>query len=187
MRGPNLTAAGASFENFAFARLPQRPHLHSCDRHSMIVLILTGISTTSRISIQALANWLRHGLVGDDRMMAAMMKMAVMVNRQNADDPAYALMALEFDGTAFNAACDLAFKGAEQLPATPNRCCIAADWSSRWDRARGSRRHDVQLATPLNDARTGDRAFPLAKGYASRASLLRANARDATCPVRNFA
>ena len=48
MRSPNLTAAGASSENFPFERFPQRPHLHSCARHSVIFLILTGISTTCR-------------------------------------------------------------------------------------------------------------------------------------------
>ena len=50
MRGPNLTAEATSSGNLAFARFPQRPHLHSRVRISVIVLILTGMSTTCRLS-----------------------------------------------------------------------------------------------------------------------------------------
>ena len=50
MRGPNLTAEALSSGNLAFARFPQRPHPHSCVRISFIVLILTGMSTTFRLT-----------------------------------------------------------------------------------------------------------------------------------------
>ena len=70
---------------------------------------------TLRISSQLLANWLHHGICTEDQIIDVMQKMAVLVDKQNVDDPDYQNMCPDTDNSlAFQAAKDLILLGRKQ-------------------------------------------------------------------------
>ncbi len=65
---------------------------------------------TCRISAQMLSNWLMQGLIQKEEVESALMRVAAIVDRQNADDPNYQNISAE--GFTMQAVRELVFDGA---------------------------------------------------------------------------
>ena len=69
---------------------------------------------TCRISSQALANWIYHGVISEQRVLEILREMAALVDKQNENEARYSPMALSYNNNAFEAAKDLIFQAREQ-------------------------------------------------------------------------
>jgi len=65
---------------------------------------------TLRISCTVLQNWLLHGVITKEEVVATMKEMAVIVDRQNSGDALYKPLAPSYSGVAWRGALALCFE-----------------------------------------------------------------------------
>merc|ERR1712083_642573 len=66
---------------------------------------------TLRTSSQHIANWLHHGIITLEQVDKTLKKMAVIVDQQNKDDPAYKRLSPSFSNNAYLCARELILNG----------------------------------------------------------------------------
>jgi len=70
---------------------------------------------TLRIASQHIANWLMHEVCNEAQVRETFARMAAVVDKQNANDPAYLPMCDSLQNNiAFRTACELVFEGTQQ-------------------------------------------------------------------------
>ncbi len=89
---------------------------------------------TLRIASQHVANWLQHGVISETQLDAALARMAAVVDRQNAMDPAYRPLLVGAQASpALRAARELVLSGAGEINGYTERVLFAARRSIKTD------------------------------------------------------
>lgn len=118
---------------------------------------------TLRISSQLIANWRLHGLVSEEQLMSTLVRIATLVDEQNANQPGYRRLAPGYDGPEWYAALELVSCGVhapngytEPSLAKWRRARKALDAQSERAAATTARSPQDELQAPASQATLGD-------------------------------